>query len=275
MNIYIQTRSIMKDYQFLGKSPSNSWWMAYKDYTSFEHPTIILEGIGLKGWRLYLSGMSSSRLDKVNTPIRYTLILEDSKPMEDPSLSQMLGLIRTWANAVYDESEKDNLKMTLDRLFTQENIEIYFSSLGSDNIFELPITQQLKQWLGGFSSNINEIDIQTGCYIGSMQKSQLPFLQRCKAILQSTANEEQAALYLNFIESKQELENTKLVEDEHYAHKFMLLVHDEKVVLSKVESKKKPILSPQTIPKQRNRPKKWMCGLVVGGLIVMLIVLLF
>jgi len=275
MNIYIQTRSVTKDYQFLGNSPVNSWWMAYKDYTSFEHPTIIVEGDTAKQWRIYLSGMSSSRLDKVNTPIRYTFILEDTQPIHDSDLAQLLGLIQSWAKAIYDSESKDKLKNCLDNLFSIEDIDTYFSS--SDQA-EAQIESKFKQWLGGFTfTDVGLAEgMQSNSYIGSLKQSQSAFFQRCTSILQMRdLSQAQAVLHLNYIESKKELENSQLVEEE-YQFRFTLLVEAEEVKFSKINLKKKATqtekLHQLPIPKTKF-PKSILCLLV--GIIVIILVMLF
>jgi hypothetical protein len=274
MNIYIQTRSVTRDYQFLGNSPMNSWWVAYKDYTSFEHPTIIVEGDTYKQWRVYLSGMSSSRLDKVNTPIRYTLILEDTQSIHDSDLPQVLGLIQAWAKAIYDDKAKDKLRNNLDNLFSTEDVDTYFSSL--DRAKE-QIESKFKHWVSSFTFTDASLAVggQTNSYIGSLQQSQNAFFQRCKSILKMDAVICQAALYLNYIESKNELENTQLVEEE-YKFSFTLLVEDEKTQCSEVKLKKKVRdsirIQPQT---ERKKDNKKIYLLIVVIVIVMILALLF
>lgn len=275
MNIYIQTRSVTKDYQFLGNSPVNSWWMAYKDYTSFEHPTIIVEGDTAKQWRIYLSGMSSSRLDKVNTPIRYTFILEDTQPIHDSDLAQLLGLIQSWAKAIYDSESKDKLKNCLDNLFSIEDIDTYFSS--SDQA-EAQIESKFKQWLGGFTfTDVGLAEgMQSNSYIGSLKQSQSAFFQRCTSILQMRdLSQAQAVLHLNYIESKKELENSQLVEED-YKFSFTLLVEDEKTQFSEVKLKKKVRDSIGIqVQTERKKDNKKIYLLIVVIVIVMILALLF
>ena len=79
MKIYIQTRGKARDYIFLGDTPQK-WWRqpVYEQGTSFEKSTLIVEGY-VNTWRCYISGIPSNRRDRVNTPIRYTLVLEGEK----------------------------------------------------------------------------------------------------------------------------------------------------------------------------------------------------
>lgn len=76
IRFYLQTRGKTIDYCFLYEAPSSDWWRYYADYTLFEDKTIILERLIDGKGGLYLSGIPSSRRDRVNTIIRYTLVAE-------------------------------------------------------------------------------------------------------------------------------------------------------------------------------------------------------
>lgn len=273
MNIYIQTRSVMKDYQFLGNSPISSWWMAYKEYTSFEHPTMIVEGDTDQQWRIYLSGMSGSWVDKVHTPIRYTFILEDTKPVLESELPQLLGFIQAWTKAIYDPESKTKLKSCLDTLFSIDEINTYFTSSEQN---KGQIQSRFKQWLSSFTFTDVELagDILSNSYIGSLEQSQRAFFQRCKSILKMNAKCSQAALHLNYIESKNELESTQLVEEE-YMFRFTLLVEAEGVGFSEINLKKK-VVQPQKIqelPRRKSKFLKHIPYLLIGITVIVLVIL--
>lgn len=76
---YLQTRGKTIDYRFLYASPSREWWRDYAEYTLFEDETIILERLSNGECGFYLSGIPSTRSDRVNTVIRYTLVAELGK----------------------------------------------------------------------------------------------------------------------------------------------------------------------------------------------------
>ena len=274
MNIYIQTRSVMKDYQFLGDSPKDSWWMDYKEYTSFEHPTVIVEGNTSQQWRIYLSGMNSSRVDKVNTPIRYTFILEDTKPVPDSELPQVLGFIQAWTQAIYDSESKNKLQSRLDDLFSIDEIDTYFASPEQN---KGQIQSRFNQWLRNFSHNVEfkGVQVNSKSYIGS-QQSQIAFYQRCKSILQMKESAQaQSALHLNYIESKKELENTQLVNEDDYKFRFTLLVEAEEVKLSEIHLKKKATRT-QELRQFQTSPTKFpnkILYLVLGMILIILVVL--
>ena len=67
--LHLMTRGSSRDYRFIGKSHVDRWWSEYSKWARFEAPTIIVESR-----RFYLSGITSTtRRDRVGTPIRYAL----------------------------------------------------------------------------------------------------------------------------------------------------------------------------------------------------------
>ncbi len=101
--IHIMTRGQEQDYTFLIVPPKMTWWTLYNQtetVTKFENPTCILESTSA-GWRLYLSGIPSTRRDPSARVIRYTLVIEDdgqgSSLLE---IDQLLNLIQIWLTEV-------------------------------------------------------------------------------------------------------------------------------------------------------------------------------
>ncbi|QCE32788.1 hypothetical protein FAI41_03860 [Acetobacteraceae bacterium] len=80
MELWLQTRGLTSDYAFLGEAPPERWWTktAYQSATSFELPTLILERYSVGKWRCFVSAIPSRRRDRVNTRIRYSLVLQGS-----------------------------------------------------------------------------------------------------------------------------------------------------------------------------------------------------
>ena len=137
MKFFIQTRSIFKDYRYLGREAvDDSWLQKYDRYTSFEHPTIIAES-DHNGWRIFLGGLPSSRLDKVSTPIRYSFIIADDKIVESDSKAHdaILCFIKLYVHTI-SESENQARSVVIqvmDDLYTNEEIEGFFN----DNLNQL------------------------------------------------------------------------------------------------------------------------------------------
>lgn len=92
MKIWLQTRGITRDYAFLGKIPPERWWAStpYKDATSFELPSLIFEWYEPDKWHCFISGIPSTRRDRVNTPIRYSLALDGSDTENDIKMLRKL-----------------------------------------------------------------------------------------------------------------------------------------------------------------------------------------
>jgi len=116
---YVQTRGTTADYAFLGAAPASRWWMAFRDATSFEQPTMIVSGDRAE-WRCYLSGIPSRRTDRVGTAIRYTVILEGrcTEPAGDA-----LQLVATWLSDVTTGEPDRRVQAALDSVFDEATVE--------------------------------------------------------------------------------------------------------------------------------------------------------
>lgn len=98
MKIYLQTRGVAHDYAFLGEAPSDYWWASpfYKDATSFEQPSLILErGKSRVGeWRCFISAIPSKEYrDCVNTRIRYSIALSGDGQADTNVLLKLLASV--------------------------------------------------------------------------------------------------------------------------------------------------------------------------------------
>ena len=116
MKIYIQTRGKTRDYTFLGGEPKEKWWRkpVYEQGTSFEKPTLIIEN-NASELRCYISGILSSRRDRVNTPIRYTMVIDGSAAIEG-EVKNILLLISSALQA-FSSPSSSSLQKVLDNLF--------------------------------------------------------------------------------------------------------------------------------------------------------------
>ena len=85
MKIWLQTRGITRDYAFRGTIPPERWWAStpYQDAPSFALPSLIFEWYEHDKWHCFISGIPSTRRDRVNTPIRYSLALDGSSDTEN------------------------------------------------------------------------------------------------------------------------------------------------------------------------------------------------
>ncbi|OAG75612.1 hypothetical protein Amal_03226 [Acetobacter malorum] len=95
MKVWLQTRGVAHDYAFLGAAPPDYWWTSplYKDATSFEQPTLILERLRGNQWRCFISAIPSARRDRVNTRIRYSLALCGEGESDQETLLSLLGYL--------------------------------------------------------------------------------------------------------------------------------------------------------------------------------------
>jgi hypothetical protein len=90
VGIYLRTRGERLDYRFLGEAPPEFWWRSYREVTDPERPTILLESAD-GGWRLYVAGIDSGRLDVTDTPIQFTLAI-DGRHAETDSATRDLAM---------------------------------------------------------------------------------------------------------------------------------------------------------------------------------------
>lgn len=108
MQLFIQTRGKIQDYAFVGDAPTERWWAQrhYRNATSYEKPTLILESLASGEWRCYISAIPSATRDRVGTMIRYTLVLSGSKADDKKNLLTLLAYMLDIFSA--DPASADN-----------------------------------------------------------------------------------------------------------------------------------------------------------------------
>ncbi|MGH3864929.1 MAG: hypothetical protein ACRDQ4_02120 [Pseudonocardiaceae bacterium] len=120
----VMTRGNLRshDYSYFPPVVGDSWWRAYRDETSFEHPTLLLES-NRGDWRLYAGGIPSDRCDSTGTRIQYSCILT-GKLMLDDDVSTARSLISSW---IRDE-DRSSLGHVLDQWATEDKVSAWFQS---------------------------------------------------------------------------------------------------------------------------------------------------
>lgn len=129
MRAYVQTRGTTADYAFLGTAPASRWWLAFRDATSFEQPTVIVRADPGE-WRCYLSGIPSRRTDRVGTAIRYTVILEGR--CTEPA-SDALRLVATWLSDVTTGEPDRRVQAAMDSVFDEATVERLLAVRSADS----------------------------------------------------------------------------------------------------------------------------------------------
>lgn len=309
MKLYIQTRSVFKDYRYLGSEMvDDSWLQKYDRYTSFEHPTIIAESDD-SGWRIFLGGLPSSRLDKVSTPIRYSFIIADDKAIKgsEKNHDAILNFISLCVQNISESNDQARsvVIQIVDDLYTNEEIEGFFNdtqnqlSTGKNSSLSV---ERLVNSIDKFYENSQSVHIpddsensinETGySYLNlNNPESIKKFIKVCSDIMTGNAKNN-AALYLNFIEKEQDLTKVNLIEDGIYKFGFTILLDDsdisenEENIVKKKQKKSK--LYPTSIPmatkqntveiidkKKSNQTQLWIAALVVTvvGIIVILLII--
>jgi hypothetical protein len=100
--------------------PAKLWWLEFRSFTSFEKPTVLVKSDG-KHWNAYISGISSARFDRVNTPIRYSLVLEGAAREED--VYKAIKLVAACVADAASPAKPSELQVELDTVFTEEIVE--------------------------------------------------------------------------------------------------------------------------------------------------------
>ena len=309
MKFFIQTRSVFKDYRYLGSEVvDDSWLQKYDRYTSFEHPTIIAES-DHSGWRIFLGGLPSSRLDKVSTPIRYSFIIADDKTVESDSKAHdaTLCFIKLCVQTISESNEQARsvVIQIIDDLYTNEEIEGFFNNTQNQATTDKnsPLSdERLVNSINKFCENSQSVHIpddsensinETGySYLNlNNPESIKKFIRVCSDIMIGNAKNN-AALYLNFIEKEKDLNKVNLIEDEVYKFDFTILLDDadisehEEGIVKKKQKKSKiyptstPMATQQNtvaiIDKNKsNQTQLWIAALVVTvvGMIVILLII--
>jgi hypothetical protein len=198
-SIYIETRSRYYDYRFLGEEPKERWWTEYRDKTSFEDTTILVHYENNK-LKFYLSAIPSNRKDKVNTIIRYTIVIEGDYNNE-------LGiLVSEICRDVLEQSKNSNkIKGILDDLFDEDCIE---KMIAKNNNIEL-----LDRKFDELKKNLNKsfvVSIESNRLSSDEEKIYLLDRNNGESLedfynsireINPSSNKSQKTLYLNLINS--------------------------------------------------------------------------
>jgi len=201
MKTFIQTRGINIDYQFLGASPPSAWWLDFRDATSFEQPTLIIKG-DKRAWRCYLSGITSSRTDRVGTTIRYSLVLEGICANTADNAA-VLNVISAWLEDAplsgTAKTHQRTLGEALDRVLEESYVEDMLRAVGQDSMDDVLSKLVLKP--------AAELQVKPwdGSWVGSMSSkpAQKAFMQRIADILAGT--QDGFAAWLNLLGNTDEV----------------------------------------------------------------------
>ncbi|MGH3787690.1 MAG: hypothetical protein ACRDRG_14315, partial [Pseudonocardiaceae bacterium] len=130
--IYLQTRGVAPaaGYRFLGAEPEQAWWLDYGKFTAFEDATILVES-DAGGWRVFLSGIPSSRVDTTGTTNRFTIVIE-SADRDGDHVGLVAGLVSTWIGDIKDQQNEGELQHALDEVFTDNAVTRLYAQEGDE-----------------------------------------------------------------------------------------------------------------------------------------------
>ena len=134
VRVFVQTRGTARatDYAFLGGAPPEPWWRAYRDRTSFDHPTVLVTSDGA-GWAAYLSGIPSTRVDAVGTVVRYTLVVDG--PCGAADAACVPATVGAWLDDVaagHGDRPGGRLAAALDARFPADDVQRWLAPAATD-----------------------------------------------------------------------------------------------------------------------------------------------
>ncbi|MFN2495331.1 MAG: hypothetical protein ABR608_05415 [Pseudonocardiaceae bacterium] len=203
MQIFVQTRGEARasDYRFLGQAPQSHWWRRYRDHTTFDHPTLLVQSDGAR-WQAYLSGIPSVRVDAVGTVARYTVVLEGAcGAAETGPNNSALAVIEGWLSDIAQGVAGGQVQVALDREFPAPVVERLIAGEG-DGVWHETQRRALAA-LGSLPVPHPVTNGSPRAWIGDIgaPTSRAEFLARTAALLTGEAGR---ALFLNLVGSQQD-----------------------------------------------------------------------
>lgn len=267
MKIFVQTRGRATDYAFLADAPTNRWWLDFRDGTSFEQPTLIVSG-DKKTWHCFLSGIPSSRVDRVGTTVRYSIVVEGSCQSKD---EKVLNLIAAWLEDTTSSTPNGLVQEALDNAFDEATVERLLSTRSTNvkltnevemlSLNALSLLAVPKPLIGKITS-----ESWVGSTTSLDAKNEL--LARCNQLF--LGNVDGAAAVLNLLGTTDEVAS--------FANNFKslaALIDDESGNLRRIFSieKKKPLDLPPAIPSISKPTVPWKRIAMVIGVILLFILI--
>lgn len=122
MRSYIQTRGRSIDYGFLGAAPAAAWWTDFSRYTAFENATILINSKA-NHWKIYVGGVNSTRRDRSNRIIKYTIVMEGSAASSSEHKKLALGIVSAWLEDIGSDNPSGLVGQAFDEQFAEEVVE--------------------------------------------------------------------------------------------------------------------------------------------------------
>lgn len=268
MKIFVQTRGKAADYAFLASAPTSLWWLDFRDGTSFEQPTLIVRG-DKKDWRCFLSGIPSSRVDRVGTIARYSIVMEGLCKIKDKTV---LSLIAAWLEDATSSTPKGRVHAAMDFAFDEATVERLLSIRGAKGKSDEEVEKLSLKALSKFAVPTPLIGkITWESWVGSTTSLEAKdeFLARCSQLILGKADG--TAAVLNLLGTAGEVAGLA-----SKCESLAALINDESGDLRHIvpiEKKKLPN-PPQAIPSNSEPTVPWPKITVVLGAVVLLILVM-
>lgn len=258
MKAYLRTRGRTRDYTFLGDAPKEPWWTRYGNQTAFEEPTLLAESDG-GTWRVWLSGIPSSRTDRVGTPIRYSLVIE-AQPGDAEALGTAAPVLDRWLEGAVGDEPGRLLGTELDRRLDEDFIEraLQVGSTGNQIVVARRTLEALKAVPQGAEFRCSEYrDLHPGqSWCGSVEvdEARRQFSVRVRALLQGLPG---SALFLNLLSNEEEAR--AVVRDSPYAPVAILVQKGTGALQHSVVVLEKKNRISRRRPQSRRRRQRAVC----------------
>ena len=264
MKIFVQTRGNTADYAFLGGAPPDRWWRDdFHDATSFEQTTLIIKG-NRTDWKCFISGIPSSRVDRVGSAIRYSIALEGQCGVE---VDTILRLVAACLEDVSSRSPKGHVQIAMDHSFDEISVERLLKIRGrtSESATEVE-TLALKAFSELPLPKTSTGRLENDSWVDSLYSPDaiIEFLSRCSQLLRGSFDGNAAVLNLLGTADEAIVFASKF-------NSFAILIDDESVSLKifiPIEKKKPPSVQPST-PKNSKPATSWRhIGVALGVIIL-------
>ncbi|HEY0813936.1 MAG TPA: hypothetical protein VGE11_11715 [Pseudonocardia sp.] len=200
MPTYVETRGsgLPDDYKFLGGGPARAWWYQdYRDQTTFDHPTVLVERDAL-GWRLYVGAIPSGRHDPTGSTNRITVVAEGAQDGDDVDREALVRLVEVWLADVAEQREQGRARRALDEVFTADVVDRLYTDDGPADVVRARLREACER-LGGPVRHPQAADLP-GSWIAPVRgrSGRTAFVARVRALLNGESSG--SAIFVNLVD---------------------------------------------------------------------------
>lgn len=125
MKLYIQTRTVDQDYRWFPKPAEIQPRDEFFKRLDTTRPGLVLQHDG-DHWCLFISGLSTSRVDRVRTPIRTNLLITGDHDSFEEHQQKLMSLLWDWMTVAAGSPSEETLASKLGNHFTEAAVDAVF-----------------------------------------------------------------------------------------------------------------------------------------------------